>query len=385
MHSFSPARPLRVAIVAGEVSGDILAAGLMRELRALCPHIEFIGIAGPQMQQEGIISLFEMEELAVMGLVEVLGRLPRLLSVRHQLIRTLLQDPPDLYIGVDAPDFNLGVEAKLKRHGIRTVHYVSPSVWAWRQSRIHKIKAATDLVLAFLPFEKAFYDQHAAPCRFVGHTMADAIPLVSDRDAACQRLGLDPVQRYLAVLPGSRQAEVEMLAPVFLAACQRLQATDPALRYIVPLVNARRRAQFEAYLAATAPDLPITLFDGQARDVMAASSAILLASGTATLEAMLVKRPMVVAYRVKPFTYWLAEKLVNIRTFSLPNLLAGRHLVPELIQDECTAERIAHQVETLLNSDNSALLSEFTRLHQLIRCNADHQAAEAVLELVTTS
>lgn len=385
MHSFSPARPLRVAIVAGEVSGDILAAGLMRELRALCPHIEFIGIAGPQMQQEGIISLFEMEELAVMGLVEVLGRLPRLLSVRHQLIRTLLQDPPDLYIGVDAPDFNLGVEAKLKRHGIRTVHYVSPSVWAWRQSRIHKIKAATDLVLAFLPFEKAFYDQHAAPCRFVGHTMADAIPLVSDRDAACQRLGLDPAQRYLAVLPGSRQAEVEMLAPVFLAACQRLQATDPALRYIVPLVNARRRAQFEAYLAATAPDLPITLFDGQARDVMAASSAILLASGTATLEAMLVKRPMVVAYRVKPFTYWLAEKLVNIRTFSLPNLLAGRHLVPELIQDECTAERIAHQVETLLNSDNSALLSEFTRLHQLIRCNADHQAAEAVLELVTTS
>ncbi len=385
MHSFSPARPLRVAIVAGEVSGDILAAGLMRELRALCPHIEFIGIAGPQMQQEGIISLFEMEELAVMGLVEVLGRLPRLLSVRHQLIRTLLQDPPDLYIGVDAPDFNLGVEAKLKRHGIRTVHYVSPSVWAWRQSRIHKIKAATDLVLAFLPFEKAFYDQHAAPCRFVGHTMADAIPLVSDRDAACQRLGLDPAQRYLAVLPGSRQAEVEMLAPVFLAACQRLQATDPALRYIVPLVNARRRAQFEAYLAATAPDLPITLFDGQARDVMAASSAILLASGTATLEAMLVKRPMVVAYRVKPFTFWLAEKLVNIRTFSLPNLLAGRHLVPELIQDECTAERIAHQVETLLNSDNSALLSEFTRLHQLIRCNADHQAAEAVLELVTTS
>lgn len=385
MHSFSPARPLRVAIVAGEVSGDILAAGLMRELRALCPHIEFIGIAGPQMQQEGIISLFEMEELAVMGLVEVLGRLPRLLSVRHQLIRTLLQDPPDLYIGVDAPDFNLGVEAKLKRHGIRTVHYVSPSVWAWRQSRIHKIKAATDLVLAFLPFEKAFYDQHAAPCRFVGHTMADAIPLVSDRDAACQRLGLDPAQRYLAVLPGSRQAEVEMLAPVFLAACQRLQATDPALRYIVPLVNARRRAQFEAYLAATAPDLPIALFDGQARDVMAASSAILLASGTATLEAMLVKRPMVVAYRVKPFTYWLAEKLVNIRTFSLPNLLAGRHLVPELIQDECTAERIAHQVETLLNSDNSALLSEFTRLHQLIRCNADHQAAEAVLELVTTS
>lgn len=383
MHAALSPRPLRVAIVAGEVSGDILAAGLMRELKALRPDVQFIGIAGPQMQAEGITSLFEMEELAVMGLVEVLGRLPRLLAVRRQLIRHLRQDPPDLYIGVDAPDFNLGVEAKLKRSGIRTVHYVSPSVWAWRQSRIHKIKAATDLVLAFLPFEKAFYDQYQAPCRFVGHTMADAIPLISDRQAACQRLGLDSAQRYLAVLPGSRQAEIEMLAPVFLETCRLLQATDPALRYIVPLVNARRRAQFEAILATVAPDLPITLFDGQARDAMAASSAILLASGTATLEAMLVKRPMVVAYRVKPFTYWLAERLVTIRTFALPNLLAGRHLVPELIQDDCTATQLADALLPLLTGDNTDLLAEFTRLHQLIRCNADKQAAEAVLELVS--
>jgi len=375
-------RPLRIAIVAGEVSGDILAAGLMRELRVRHPDVEFIGIAGPRMQALGIQTLFEMEELAVMGLVEVLGRLPRLLQVRRQLIRTLLDNPPDLFIGVDAPDFNIGVELKLKRQGIKTVHYVSPSVWAWRQSRIHKIKAATDLVLAFLPFEKAFYDQHQAPCRFIGHTMADAIPLVSDKSAACERLGLDADKSYLAVLPGSRHGEVELLAPIFLRACQLLRRSHPELEFVVPLVNPRRRAQFEAILAATAPELPIHLFDGQGRDVMTAGDAILLASGTATLEAMLVKRPMVVGYKVNALTFWLAERLVSIRTFALPNLLVGKKLVPELIQSGCTPEAICQEVSRLLAQDNSALLAEFTRLHLLIRCDADKQAAEAVLQLL---
>ena len=375
-------RPLLIGIIAGEVSGDILAAGLMRQLKQLYPDCEFVGIAGPRMQELGIETLFEMEELSVMGLVEVLGRLPRLLQVRRQIIRYFKENPPDIFIGVDAPDFNIGVELKLKQAGIKTIHYVSPSVWAWRQSRIHKIKAATDMVLAFLPFEKAFYDQHNAPCRFVGHTMADAIPLTSPAAPARELLGLKLDAPVLAVLPGSRGGEVEMLAPPFLRACQLLRAQYPALQFVVPLVNARRRQQFESIKQQIAPELPMTLVDGQARQVMTSADVILLASGTATLEAMLVKRPMVVAYKVKPFTFWIGEKLVKIRTFSLPNLLAGRKLVPELIQPDCTPDKLAAAVSGYLQQDNQALLNEFTHLHELSRCDADKQAAQAVLDVL---
>lgn len=375
-------RPLRIGIIAGEVSGDILAAGLMRQLKQLYPDCEFVGIAGPRMQELGIETLFEMEELSVMGLVEVLGRLPRLLQVRRQIIRYFKENPPDIFIGVDAPDFNIGVELKLKQAGIKTIHYVSPSVWAWRQSRIHKIKAATDMVLAFLPFEKAFYDQHNAPCRFVGHTMADAIPLTSPAEPARELLGLKLDAPVLAVLPGSRGGEVEMLAPPFLQACQLLRVQYPTLQFVVPLVNARRRQQFESIKQQIAPELPMTLVDGQARQVMTSADVILLASGTATLEAMLVKRPMVVAYKVKPFTFWIGEKLVKIRTFSLPNLLAGRKLVPELIQPDCTPDKLAAAVSGYLQQDNQALLNEFTHLHELIRCDADKQAAQAVLDVL---
>lgn len=375
-------RPLRIGIIAGEVSGDILAAGLMRHLKQIHPDCEFVGIAGPRMQELGIETLFEMEELSVMGLVEVLGRLPRLLQVRRQIIRYFKENPPDIFIGVDAPDFNIGVELKLKQAGIKTIHYVSPSVWAWRQSRIHKIKAATDMVLAFLPFEKAFYDQHNAPCRFVGHTMADAIPLTSPVSPARELLGLKLDAPVLAVLPGSRGGEVEMLTPPFLQACQLLRAQYPTLQFVVPLVNARRREQFESIKQQIAPELPMTLVDGQARQVMTSADVILLASGTATLEAMLVKRPMVVAYKVKPLTFWIGEKLVKIRTFSLPNLLAGRKLVPELIQPDCTPDKLAAAVSGYLLQDNQALLNEFTHLHELIRCDADKQAAQAVLDVL---
>ncbi|MGY3857084.1 lipid-A-disaccharide synthase [Aeromonas sp. NJAU223] len=375
-------KPFRIGIVAGETSGDILAAGLVRELKARYPDAQFEGIAGPRMQALGVKALFEMEELSVMGISEVLGRLPRILQVRRELLRHFIANPPDIFIGVDAPDFNIGVELKLRRAGIKTVHYVSPSVWAWRQSRIHKIKAATDMVLAFLPFEKAFYDRFDAPCRFVGHTMADAIPLEPDQAAVRKELGIDPSRRWLAVLPGSRTAEVAFMAPVFLEACKQLTVHCPDLGFIVPLVNAKRREQFLAIKAEVAPDLNMVFLDEQGREAMIAADVVMLASGTAALEAMLVKKPMVVGYKLKPFSYWLAQWLVKTDYVSLPNLLADKMLVPELIQHECTPCNLVQEVNKLLDNDNRELIATFTRLHQQIRCNADVQAAEAVAELL---
>ncbi|QXB94766.1 MULTISPECIES: lipid-A-disaccharide synthase [Aeromonas] len=374
--------PIRIGIVAGETSGDILAAGLVRELQARYPDAQFEGIAGPRMQALGVKALFEMEELSVMGITEVLGRLPRILQVRRELLRHFIANPPDIFVGVDAPDFNIGVELKLRRAGIKTVHYVSPSVWAWRQGRIHKIKAATDMVLAFLPFEKAFYDRFDAPCRFVGHTMADDIPLVPNQGAVREALGIDPARRWLAVLPGSRTAEVGFMAPVFLEACKHLTVHNPDLGFIVPLVNQKRREQFLAIKAEVAPELDMVLLDGQGREAMIAADVVMLASGTAALEAMLVKKPMVVGYKLKPFSYFLAQWLVKTDYVSLPNLLADKMLVPELIQHECTPANLVEEVSKLLDHDNSELIATFTRLHEKIRCNADVQAAEAVAALL---
>ncbi|MGD8108190.1 lipid-A-disaccharide synthase [Pantoea sp. FN0302] len=377
------ARPLTIALVAGETSGDILGAGLIRALKAKHPDARFVGVAGPRMLAEGCESWYDMEELAVMGIVEVLERLPRLLKIRRDLTRRFTALKPDVFVGIDAPDFNITLEGRLKQRGIRTIHYVSPSVWAWRQNRVFKIGRATDLVLAFLPFEKAFYDRFEVPCRFIGHTMADAMPLQPDKTAARRTLGIDEQALCLALLPGSRKAEVEMLSADFLKTAQRLQEKWPQLEIVVPLVNARRREQFEQIKAAVAPELPVHLLDGQGREAMIASDAALLASGTAALECMLAKCPMVVGYRMKPFTFWLAQRLVKTDYVSLPNLLAGRELVPELLQDECQPERLAAALEPLLaqGETRNRLLATFTELHQQIRWNADEQAAQAVLEL----
>ncbi|EGS68101.1 lipid-A-disaccharide synthase [Vibrio cholerae] len=375
-------RPLRIGIVVGELSGDTLGEGFIKAIRARYPDAEFVGIGGPKMNALGCQSLFDMEELAVMGLVEVLGRLPRLLKVKAELVKYFTANPPDVFVGIDAPDFNLRLELSLKQAGIKTVHYVSPSVWAWRQNRIHGIAAATHLVLAFLPFEKAFYDKFNVPCEFIGHTLADSIPLASDQLAARQLLGLDEQRRWLAVLPGSRGSEMKMLAEPFIATCQKLQARYPDLGFVVALVNAKRRAQFEQAWQQVAPELNFVLVDDTARNVITAADAVMLASGTVALECMLLKRPMVVGYRVNAFTAFLAKRLLKTPYVSLPNILAGEELVKELLQDHCTVDNLYHEVSRLLESDNQALMDKFTEMHQWIRKDADQQAAQAVLHLI---
>ncbi len=377
-------RPLTIALVAGETSGDILGAGLIRALKARHPDARFVGVAGPLMQAEGCEAWYEMEELAVMGIVEVLGRLRRLLKIRRDLTQRFSELKPDVFVGIDAPDFNITLEGNLKRAGIRTIHYVSPSVWAWRQKRVFKIGRNTNLVLAFLPFEKAFYDRFNVPCRFIGHTMADAMPLQPDKLAARHELGIADDAICLGLLPGSRGAEVEMLSADFLRAAQLLRQRYPTLEIVVPLVNVKRREQFEQIKAEVAPELPMHLLDGKGRQAMLASDAAILASGTAALECMLAKCPMVVGYRMKPFTFWLAKRLVKTPYVSLPNLLAGRELVKELLQDECQPEALAAALEPLLHAgpEREALLNTFTELHQQIRWNADEQAADAVLEII---
>ena len=388
-HSFKDSPT--IAIIAGEVSGDILGAGLIHALKARYPQAKFIGIGGERMIAEGFETLFDMEKLSVMGLVEVLKHLPRLLKIRRSIIEQLSALKPDVFIGIDAPDFNLDVELKLKQRGIKTIHYVSPSVWAWRQKRVYKIAAATNLVLAFLPFEKAFYDRFNVPCRFIGHTMADAIPLKPNREEACQLLNLDSTQRYVAMLVGSRGAEVEFLSEPFLQTAQLLHQRYPDVKFLVPLINQKRRQQFEQIKQRVAPELDMILLDGNARAAMITAEATLLASGTAALEAMLCKSPMVVGYRMKPFTYFLAKRLVKTKYVSLPNLLADEMLVPELIQEDCNPTKLAEKLSLYLSEDKSAvqnrhvLLQRFAELHQRIQCNADQQAAQAVIDLLEQS
>ena len=375
-------RPLRIGIVAGELSGDTLGEGFIQAVKARYPNAEFVGIGGPKMIAQGCQSLFDMEELAVMGLVEVLGRLPRLLKVKAELVRYFTQNPPDVFVGIDAPDFNLRLEHDLKQAGIKTVHYVSPSVWAWRQKRIYKIAAATNLVLAFLPFEKEFYDRFDVPCEFIGHTLADAIPFHTDKQQARQQLGLAQDKQWLAVLPGSRGGEMKMLAEPFIRTCLRLRETHPELQFVVALVNAKRRAEFEAIRQQVAPELEFTLVDDTARNVIAASDAVMLASGTVALECMLLKRPMVVGYRVNGFTAFLAKRLLKTKYVSLPNILADQLLVKEFLQDDCTVDNLYAEVCRLLDEDNQAMLDKFDEMHHWIRKDADVQAANAVLNLI---
>lgn len=369
---------LRVALVAGEASGDILGAGLMRALKAQHPDVEFMGVGGPLMQAEGLTSYFPMERLAVMGLVEVLGRLRELLARRKKLIQTLIAEQPDVFIGIDAPDFTLNIELKLRQAGIKTVHYVSPSVWAWRQKRVLKIREGCDLMLTLFPFEARFYEEKGVPVRFVGHSLADAIPLEADRAAARAELGL-PEGPLVALMPGSRGGEVGRLGALFLDAAQRLRVMRPGVRFVMPCASPERRAQLEELLAGR--DLPLTLLNGQSHQALAACDAVLIASGTATLEALLYKRPMVVAYRLAPLTFWILKRMVKSPYISLPNLLAQRLLVPELLQDDATAEALAQTLSPLIEGGQEQTRG-FDEIHRTLRRDASNQAAEAVLNLI---
>jgi len=378
-----------VGIVVGEASGDLLGAGLMRALKKRLPNIRFIGIGGPNMVSEGFENLFPMERLAVMGITEVVMRLPELLKIRKRMIAYFADYKPDLFIGIDAPDFNLELESALRRCAIKTVHYVSPSVWAWRQDRISTIKRSVDLLLALFPFEADFYRQHDVPVEVVGHPLADKLPLESQMQTARATLGIDQNQTLLAVMPGSRKGEIDYIAPEFVGAIYKLHKKYPEINFWFPSISERRQSQLKTVVDKVLQkhygsiDLPIRYSVGNAREIMAASNLVLLASGTATLEAMLLKKPMVVAYKWGWLTHAVISKMVKTPYVSLPNLLAGKALIPELIQRQCNANRIAEVVADMLKTYSyESLIEQFTQLHKCLRKNADEKAAEALLPLL---
>lgn len=373
-------KPLCIALVAGEASGDILGAGLMAALKQQHPNIQFIGVGGPKMEAEGLASMFPMERLSIMGLVEVLGRLAELVKRRAKLVKDIIAAKPDVFIGIDAPDFNLGIELKLRKAGIKTIHYVSPSVWAWKQKRVFKIKKACDLVLTLFPFEAKFYEKHEVPVCFVGHPLADTIPLQIDRETAKCELGIAQGDLVVALMPGSRGGEVSRLAPVFLETAVIISKQYPQAKFVLPCANQQRKEQVEELLKAY--QLPITLLEGNSRQALAACDVVLIASGTATLEALLYERPMVVAYKLAPLTFWIAKRVVKTPYISLPNILAGRLLVPEMIQDKAEPEALFNELQPLLEGNSKEQTDNFKAIHLALRQNASAKAAEATLKLI---
>ena len=375
---------LNVFVVAGELSGDILGAGLLKALKERCPQATFKGVGGPRMVAEGMESLFPLESLSVMGLVEVVKHLPRLFNVRRQLRKAALAWGADIMIGIDAPDFTLGLERRLRAKGIPTLHYVSPSVWAWRQRRMKGIKASAEHMLTLLPFEANFYRRYHMPVTFVGHPMADTLPIDDDMDAARAELGLPRTGKVLAMLPGSRHSEVAMMLPAFLSAVPLLLADNPELCIIIPAASSARYDDISAQLAAAQRRVAqaITITRAPAATVMTAANAVLLTSGTAALEAMLCHRPMVVAYRMSRLSYAMAKRLVKTRWISLPNLIAQEDMVPELIQDQVTPERLHQALRPLLAHDMTETMARFRQLHVGLARQASQRAAEAVLSLV---
>jgi len=374
--------PLRIGLVVGETSGAIIALGMIKQIQAFYPDCIIEGIGSAPLIEAGMHSLFDMEELSVMGIVEVLKHLPRLMHIRKTLVKHFLDNPPDVFIGVDAPDFNLHLETKLKAAGIPTVHYVSPTVWAWREKRIHKIAKASNLVLGVFPFEEEIYQKYQVPFKFVGHTMADSIPMDVDRLAARQTLSQPEDVPILALLPGSRAREIESLLSIFLETYQKVKQQFPELKVLIPAVNDAREAQIKQIVESANMQDVCSVTRASARDVMIASNCVLLASGTAALEAMLCKRPMVVAYKMSGLTYLMMKQMYKPAYFSLPNILAKKQVVPEFLQEDVNADNLAQHLLQVWQQDAESITSIFKGIHKTLAAGADKESAKAVLSLI---
>ena len=379
---------VRIAIVAGEASGDLLASHLIEALRARLPNAQFFGIGGPKMVARGFDSWFPLESLAVRGYIEVLKHYREISGIRSELKRRLLANPPDVFIGVDAPDFNLALEKSLKRRGIATVHYVGPSIWAWRGKRIHKIGAAVSRILALFPFEPALYEKQGIPVTYVGHPLADMLPVDDGRNEARQLLGLADQQAVFALLPGSRQSELQYMAETFIETARAIHKRLPDALFLVPLATRETRLLFETALyRCDARELPIRMLFGHAHDAMKASDAVLVASGTATLEAALLKRPMAIAYKMASFSYRLMRRMGYLPYVGLPNILAGKFVVPEFIQDDATPENMAQALMNFYSDKRTCALiaDEFLDIHLQLKQNTAEKAARAVIDSLPQS
>lgn len=374
-----------IGIVAGEASGDLLGSHLIRALKKQRPDLKFVGIAGPKMIAEGAETLFPMERLSVRGYVEVLRHLPGLLKIRRQVGDYFLENRPDVFIGIDAPDFNFSLERKLKRQGIPTVHYVSPSIWAWRRGKIKKIQQAVSHMLALFPFEPEIYKQAGVPVSYVGHPLADMLPMEADIEGAREELKLPADSLVIAMLPGSRQSEVQQLADLYIKTAKLIVAEHPDARFLVPLIIRETRAIFERALYANEGyDLPINIMFGHAHRAMEAANAVIVASGTATLEAALIKRPMIITYRMPNLSWQILKRMKYLPYVGLPNVLAGRFIVPELLQHDAVPEKLAATLLQMLKdkSQIADIQTEFCRMHELLRQNTEEKAAQAVLSFI---
>ncbi len=372
----------KIAIVAGEASGDLLGCHLMRALKAQRSDLTFIGIAGPKMMAEGAKSLFPIEKLSVRGYVEVIKHLYGLLKLRRSLLKQLLAEKPDIFIGVDAPDFNFWLERKLKKHGIPTIHYVSPSIWAWRGGRVGKIKRAVSHVLALFPFEPALYEKAGVPVTYVGHPLADEIPLRPNKTAARETLKIEKNKQVIAMLPGSRQSEVRQHAELFVNAAKIISQDNTNTQFLVPLITRETRAIFEqALYKDMTQEIDLSILFGHAHDAMEAADVVLVASGTATLEAALLKRPMVITYRMPTLSWWILKRMNYLPYVGLPNILAGKFVVPELLQKDATPQKLADAVSLLLVDRNHVqeIKQEFTAIHQSLKQNSAKKAASVIL------